>query len=181
MTLTLRRATLDDVPRIMDIMEAAIAELQQGFLDAATIEASRAVMGLDTTLITDGTYYVAESDSVIAGCGGWSRRTTLFGGNHSAGRSDALLDPATEPARFRAMYTHPAFTRRGIGGAILNHAEQAALAEGFSEGILMATLAGVPLYRHKGWLEIAPHDAVLPDGRAVPMVRMGKTLQHHAG
>jgi len=176
MSLTIRPAHGNDIPQLAEIMEAAITRLQEGFIDAPTIEASRAVMGLDRTLIADGTYYVAEIGGVAAGCGGWSARTTLFGGSHSADRDDASLDPAQEPARFRAMYTHPDFVRRGVGKAILAHAEQAAREAGFTQGILMATLAGVPLYRACGWHEIAPHEALLPDGRAVPMVKMGKAL-----
>src|SRR3954452_7514428 len=122
-------------------MEAAIGELQKGFLDAAQIESSRAIMGLDTQLIDDGTYFVAEIDGQIAGCGGWSRRATLYGGDHSAGRDAALLVPGVHPARVRAMYTHPDYVRRGVGRLVLSRCETAAAAEGFTEFELMATLA----------------------------------------
>ena len=101
------------------LMARAIGELQRGFLSPAEIEASRAVMGLDTQLIDDGTYFVVESGGAVAGCGGWSRRATLFGGDHSAGRDAALLDPAKDAARVRAMYTAPEFARRGVGRLIL--------------------------------------------------------------
>jgi hypothetical protein len=115
MTLTSRTATRDDIPALIPLMQSAIEELQKDFLDAAQIRSSHAIMGLDHQLIDDGTYYVVECDGRLAGCGGWSRRATLYGGDHTAGRDSALLDPARDPARVRAMYTHPDFTRRGGG------------------------------------------------------------------
>lgn len=156
-------------------MDAAIAELQRGFLDAAQIESSRTIMGLDRQLIADGTYFVVEEDGAIAGCGGWSRRATLYGGDHTPGRDAALLDPATEPARVRAMYTHPDFARRGVGRLILDLCEQAARAESFTRLELMATLSGRALYSRCGYVDI---EAVEDDrgGAAVPLVRMGKPI-----
>jgi hypothetical protein len=106
-TLAGRLATRADIPALMPLMRASIDELQRGFLDPAQIESSHAIMGIDTQLIDDGTYFVVESAGEIAGCGGWSRRATLYGGDHSAGRNAALLDPEKEPARVRAMYTIP--------------------------------------------------------------------------
>jgi GNAT superfamily N-acetyltransferase len=126
--------------------------LQQGFLSPEQIVSSRAVMGLDRQLVVDGTYFVAELDGAIAGCGGWSRRATLYGGDHSAGlREPRLLDPASEPARIRAMYTHPDFARRGVGRALLAHCEAAARDEGFAACELMGTMAGIPLYLASGY------------------------------
>jgi GNAT superfamily N-acetyltransferase len=133
-------------------------------------------MGLDTQLIADGTYFVVERDGAIAGCGGWSRRATLFGGDQTAGREVRLLDPASEPARVRAMYTHPLFVRRGVGREILAACEHAARADGFTRVELAATLAGVPLYHACGYLELEPFEAETPSGVRVPLVRMGKTL-----
>jgi GNAT superfamily N-acetyltransferase len=133
-------------------------------------------MGLDTQLIEDGTYFVVESRGRIAGCGGWSRRATLFGGDHSAGRSSALLDPARDAARVRAMYTHPDFARRGVGRMILGLCERAAAAEGFSCLEMGATLAGEPLYRACGYETIERLDTDTPSGVRVPMLRMGKKL-----
>jgi GNAT superfamily N-acetyltransferase len=171
-----RLARHDDVPALRDLMDRAITELQRGFLSDAEIAASFSIMGLDTLLIEDETYFIVECEGCIAGSGGWSRRATLFGGNHSAGRDAALLDPATEPARVRAMYTNPAFARRGIGRMILGLAEAAARAEGFRRVELAATLAGEPLYRACGYQPVEPFLSDTPHGVRVPLIRMGKAL-----
>jgi len=173
---THRLAIHDDIPHLKTLMDRAIGELQRGFLSDAEIAASYAIMGLDTQLIKDGTYFVIECDGTVAGCGGWSRRATLFGGNHSAGRDAALLDPASEPARVRAMYTNPSFARRGVGRMILGLAEAAARAEGFVRVELAATLAGEPLYRTCGYQPIEPFLSDTPSGLRVPLIRMGKVL-----
>lgn len=175
MTLTHRRAQRGDLDALRALMDAAIAELQTPFLDARQIESSRTIMGLDTQLVDDGTYFVVELDGELAGCGGWSRRATLYGGDQSPGRSAALLDPATDPARVRAMYTHPRHTRKGIGRLILSLCEDAARAEGFGTAELMATLAGEPLYRACGY---EPVERIVDDrgGAGVPLIRMRKQL-----
>jgi GNAT superfamily N-acetyltransferase len=173
--LTSRLAGLDDVPALEAVMAASIAELQRGFLSETQIAASRTIMGLDRQLIVDGTYFVVEADGAIAGCGGWSRRATLYGGDHSPGRDAALLDPAVDPARVRAMYTHPAFARRGVGRMILGLCETAAAAEGFSRLELMATLSGQPLYTGAGFRELE-HIEDARGGAPVPLVRMGKDI-----
>jgi GNAT superfamily N-acetyltransferase len=158
------------------VIEAAIEELQKGFLDPAQIESSRSIMGLDTQLIDDGTYFVVEApDGRIAGCGGWSRRATLYGGDHSAGRDAALLDPATEPAKVRAMYTHPDFARQGVGKLILGLCEEAARGEGFRVLDLMGTMAGQPLYEAAGF-RVVEHLTDASGGAPVPLVRMRKEL-----
>src|SRR5688572_12278746 len=108
MRLQIRVATLDDVPAMREIMDAAIVELQRSVLTPEQVESSKAIMGIDTQLIDDGTYYLVELDGVMAGCGGWSRRATLYGSDTTSGRDAHLLDPTTEPARVRAMYTSPA-------------------------------------------------------------------------
>jgi len=120
-------------------------------LSAKQIEASFAAMGLDTQLIDDQTYFCVMEGNVLVGCGGWSRRATLYGGNHSAGRDAALLNPAKDRARIRAMYTHPDHTRRGIGKIIVDAGEQAAKAEGFKALEMAATMAGVPFYQKCGY------------------------------
>jgi len=170
-----RLARRDDLAALEALMDAAIGELQQPFLDERQIASSRAIMGLDTQLIEDGTYFVVESDGELAGCGGWSRRATLYGGDRTPGRSAALLDPARDAARIRAMYTHPRHTRKGIGRRIIALCEEAARAEGFRRMELMSTLAGEPLYRSCGYDAI---ERVTDDrgGAAVPLIRMGKAL-----
>src|SRR5829696_1892415 len=114
------------MPVLVPLIDAAIDRLQQGFLDEAQINSSHAIMGIDTQLIDDGTYFVVELDGRVVGCGGWSRRATLYGGDHSGGRDAALLDPSHDPAKIRAMYTHPEFARRGVGRLILGLCEGAA-------------------------------------------------------
>ncbi len=171
-----RLATTADMPALTALMHAAIRQLLPQFLTAAEVEASFAVMGLDSQLIQDGTYFVIELDGAVAGCGGWSRRATLFGGNHTAGRDARLLDPRTEAARVRAMYTDPAFVRRGVGRRILALCEHAARAEGFARAELGATMGGKPLYESCGYQPIEMMMVDTPGGTKVPILRMGKAL-----
>src|SRR6185503_19426286 len=170
-----RLATPADLPALTALMARAIGALQADFLTPQQVAASRTLMGLDTQLVADGTYFVVEDAGVIAGCGGWSRRATLYGGDHSPGREPALLDPATDAARVRAMYTDPAFARRGGGRAVLAACEAAAAAAGFARGELVATLAGHPLYLACGWTEIERFDDD-HGGVPVPLIRMGKAF-----
>ena len=173
---THRLAMPGDMPALQQLMTAAIRELLPQFLTPEKVEASFAVMGVDSQLIEDGTYFILEEDGVMAGCGGWSRRATLFGHNHTAGRDSRLLDPASEPARVRAMYTAPPFVRRGVGRRILELCEAAARAEGFSRTELGATKGGEPLYRACGYVEIEWLEVPTPNGMTVPITRMGKQL-----
>jgi len=145
--LTHRLARAEDLDELRALMAASIEELQKPFLTAYQIASSRTIMGLDTHLIDDATYFVVAIDGQIAGCGSWSRRATLYGGDQSPGRDAALLDREIEPARVRAMYTHPAFKRRGVGRLIISLCEDAARKEGFTRAELMSTLAGEALYR----------------------------------
>jgi len=173
--LQARTARPDDLAALNTLMDLAIAELLKPFLNAAEIASSRAIMGLDTQLIHDGTYFVVEEDGALAGCGGWSRRATMYGGDVSPGRDPALLDPAKDAARVRAMYTHPSFVRRGVGRLILARCEEAARAEGFSRAELVATMAGMPLYLACGY---QPVERFTDDrgGVPVPLARMVKAL-----
>lgn len=175
MELTHRIARMQDVPALEVVMQAAIARLLQDFLSAPQIEASHMIMGLDRQLIADQTYFIVESDGRIAGCGGWSRRATLYGGDHTPGRDASPLDPRTEPARIRAMYTHPDFARRGVGRLILQLCENAAAAEGFKRLELAATLAGRELYARAGFGELERFEDSR-GGAPVPIVLMGKTI-----
>jgi len=174
--LVTRLALAGDIPALKRLMARSIDGLLPDFLTPEQVIASREVMGLDTQLIEDATYYVVEIDGAPAGCGGWSRRATLFGGDHSAGRDAALLDPAVDAARVRAMYTDPDFVRRGVGRAILDTCEAAAAAEGFSRCEMAATLAGEPLYAACGYHRIEPFEAETSTGVRVPLVRMGKAI-----
>jgi GNAT superfamily N-acetyltransferase len=174
-TLTHRLARREDLEALRALMDAAISELQKPFLDQSQIESSRAIMGLDTQLIDDETYFIVESGGQLAGCGGWSRRATMYGGDQTPGRSAALLDPAKEAARIRAMYTHPDHTRKGVGRLIISLCEEAARAEGFTKMELVATLSGEPLYRACGFV---PVENIVDDrgGAGVPLLRMRKSL-----
>lgn len=174
-SLTHRLARRDDLDALKTLMDAAISELLKPYLDTNQIASSRAIMGLDTQLIDDGTYFVVEAEGALAGCGGWSRRATLYGSDHTPGRSPALLDPTRDAARVRAMYTHPAYTRRGVGRLIMSLCEEAARAKGFKRAELMATLAGEPLYRACGY-EPVEYLTDNRGGAAVPLIRMSKSL-----
>src|SRR5262245_10250153 len=157
-------------------MRASIRELIGAYLDAARTKASFEIMGVDSQLIVDGTYFVVEAGSRIVGCGGWSRRATLFGGDHSAGRDASLLDPIVDAARVRAMYTHPHHARRGIGRTVLAACENAARASGFRSVELVATVAGEPLYTACGYRLDERIDVPTSAGVTVPCARMHKTL-----
>ena len=173
--LSHRLATAADAPALAALMAEAIQSLQQPFLTPAQIEASKAIMGLDRQLIEDGTYFVVEADGALAGCGGWSFRSTLYGGDATPGRNAQRLDPARDPARVRAMYTAPACTRRGVGRTLLGLCEAAARDAGYHHAELMATLAGEPLYRACGYAVVEP----VEDRRGavpVPLIRMRKAL-----
>ena len=173
--LTSRIARPEDLAALEAVMDAAIGELQKGFLAPEQIAASRAIMGLDRQLVADGTYFIVEDGPAIAGCGGWSRRATLYGGDHTPGRDPELLDPAKDAARVRAMYTHPDFARRGVGRLILELCEAAARAEGFTRLELMGTASGRPLYESYGF---QPIEEIVDarGGAPVPLTRMGKAI-----
>lgn len=174
-SLTHRLAVRSDLPVLRDLADAAIEQLQQGFLDPGQIAASHAIMGIDTQLVDDDTYFVVEIDGRTAGCGGWSRRATLYGGDQSTGRDPALLDPDRDAARVRAMYTHPDHARRGVARTILSLCERAAAAEGFRRLELMATMSGLPLYAGYGFSAV---EAVTDSstGVEIPLVRMAKPI-----
>ena len=178
--IAIRTATMADLEPLRALMTLAIDRGQAAVLTPGQIVASRAVMGLDTQLVRDGTYFVVEDDSVPVGCGGWSRRATLYGGDHSTDlRDPALLDPARDAARIRAMYTHPDHVRRGIGRMVLDHCERKARAEGFAAVELMGTAGGVPLYEACGYRSIERADAEV-DGVTVPLIRMRKEFDASA-
>ncbi len=173
--LEIRKAKMGDVASLKALMTLSISKLQAGFLSADQITASHLSMGLDTQLIEDRTYFCVMNDGAIVGCGGWSFRATLYGGNHSSGRNVTQLNPKTDRARIRAMYTHPDHTRRGIGHMILRASEDEARLAGFRALEMAATLAGEPFYKASGY-----HVESRWDDRAgcvpVPLLTMVKSL-----
>lgn len=175
---THRRAQPEDLEALRAVMGRAIAALQHDFLTPEQVAASHQVMGLDTQLIADQTYFLVEDAAgTIAGCGGWSFRATLYGGDASiVAREPQRLDPARDAAKIRAMYTNPDFTRRGIGRRVLGLCEGAARAAGFTRAEMMATMAGVPLYEACGYAQVEPILSAPIDGVRVPLVRMEKPL-----
>lgn len=172
---THRLAVETDIPAIVSLMDRAISGPLAAFLTPEQIAASRRLMGLDSQIIADRTYFVVERDGVLAGCGGWSRRITEYGGDHTPGRVPVRLTPGVDAARVRAMYTAPEFLRQGVGRRILDLCETAAREAGYDRAELVATLGGEPLYRAAGWREIARFEDDR-GGAPVPLVRMGKAL-----
>lgn len=172
--LILKTATRDDVPAIEALMGASMAALLPKFLDEKQVLHSSASMGVDTQLIEDGTYFLVYVGDVLAGCGGWSRRRTLYGGNNTVGRDDSLADPQCEPAKIRAMYTHPDYVRRGIGRFLLAAGENAARAEGFKAIEMGSTAPGRPLYEACGYHFVEDLSQPAEDGTIVPILRMRK-------
>jgi GNAT superfamily N-acetyltransferase len=190
----LRLAIADDIPMLERLIETSVRGLQAR--DYTPIQLERAlatVYGVDTQLVADGTYFVVavpasgahgdpgqkefrNGDRLVVACGGWSKRKTLYGADHCAGRLDDLLDPQTEAAKIRAFFVHPAWARHGIGTLILNACEDAAKAAGFKRLEMGATLTGVPFYKAKGYSELENLAVPLGDGEALPIVRMGKDV-----
>lgn len=176
--IPLRPATMGDIPAIRALIDVSVRGLSLGFYSPRQIESAlRFVFGPDTQLVADGTYFVAVADDQLAGCGGWSRRRTLFGGDQMKDVADPLLDPATDAARIRAFFVHPAFARRGLGSALIDRCLAEARAAGFSRVELMATLPGEPLYRSYGFGELERVESRLADGVVLPMVRMERSIE----
>jgi GNAT superfamily N-acetyltransferase len=183
MSIRIRLAGARDVPGLRGLIEASVLGLQGNDYSAAQVErALGTVYGVDTQLIADGSYFAAEGleevtgVAVLVGCGGWSRRKTLYGGDQFAGREDSLLEPVTDAAKIRAFFVHPGWARRGIGGMILEACEAAAWAAGFRRLEMGATLTGVPFYRAKGYVELEGAEVALGEGMTLPIVRMGKSI-----
>jgi GNAT superfamily N-acetyltransferase len=184
----LRLATEEDIHALHALIEASVRGLQAADYTQSQIDgALGTVLGLDTQLIRDGTYFVAEevaddeepdrgmkARKRLAGCGGWSKRRTLFGADRGPGRETELLDPATDAAKVRAIFVHPRFARRGLGTLILARVEVEARAAGFRRYEMGSTLTGVPLYRLKGYVEVERIAVPLKNGEALPVVKMVK-------
>ncbi len=179
----IRLAKQADVVELQRLIESSVRALQAGDYSADDIEAAIAdVYGVDTSLIEDGTYFAAEvpaegkQQANIVGCGGWSRRRTLFGGDQWHEREELLLDPAREPAKIRAFFVHPSWARRGIGTLILEACERGAIAAGFQRLEMAATLTGVKFYEARGYAQRESLDVHLKNGRSIKVVRMERTL-----
>ena len=173
----LRVATAEDLPQIRELIQASVRGLQALDHSATQIEASlRTVFTVDTRLIEDGTYFVAMTEREdLAGCGGWSRRKTLYGGDHQVEKIEPeLLDPAVDAAKVRAIFVHPRFARMGLGSLILAAAEEAAAREGFRRFEMGSTLTGVALYSLKGYRETERVMVPVGDGEEIQVVRMIK-------
>ena len=172
----LRQATHEDAGRLMPPIERSVLALQAGDYSRSQLESALGtVYGVDMALIVDGTYYVVEAAGEIVGCGGWSRRATLFG-VHKLVRDDSALKPGTDPARIRAFFIDPDWVRRGIASAILGACEAAALAEGFTTLSLAATLTGIAFYRRSGFIDVRYFDTPLPNGEGMRLLAMEKKL-----
>lgn len=184
MNIHIRRAVSADVPVLRDLIDASVRGLQAEDYTPSQIESALAtVYGVDTQLIADGTYFVAEDESIagataprIVGCGGWSKRKTLYGGDQWTGREAALLDPQHDAAKIRAFFIHPSWARRGIGTMILEACENAAVAAGFTRFEMGATLTGVLLYQKRGYVARENLEVPLANGEALPIVRMEKSF-----
>ena len=176
--MQIRLATIDDIPALSQLIDDSVRGLSVTHYSASEIESAlREVFGVDTQLILDETYFIAETEGQIVGAGGWSKRKTLFGGDRSkSGRVDSLLDPAKDPARIRAFYIHPQWSRRGIGSMILDACEQAARVSGFTTVELASTLPGVPFYLSRGYAKGEAISIPMENGETLITYRMSRSL-----
>lgn len=178
----IRLATPEDIPALRELIDQSVRALQRDDYSAEQLEAALGTAyGVDTQLIADETYYIVEAvgatgERVLAACGGWSMRKTLYGSDHGPYRDNAILDPAREAAKIRAFFVHPDWTRRGIASLILKTCEDAAYARGFRRFEMGATLTGVPMYAARGYAKGEQIEVPLPNGLSLTVVRMGKTL-----
>lgn len=188
--IRLRLAVPEDVPVLRELIEASVRGLQTEDYTPAQIEgALKTVFGVDSQLIADGTYIVAEAPSrpegssqqastqgkwTIVGCGGWSKRKTLYGSDHWTGREDSLLDPQGDAAKIRAFFIHPAWARQGVGSRILQACESAAHAAGFTRYEMGATLTGAKLFGARGYVPVKPISIPLANGETLPVIHMEK-------
>jgi len=195
--IRIRKAVAAEIPALRELIEASVRGLQaQDYTPAQMEGALETVFGVDSQLIADGTYFVAEAKAedagseadktvgvgrtgpgwTIAGCGGWSKRKTLYGSDHWTGREDALLDPKHDAAKVRAFFVHPAWARQGIGSRILEACEMAASAAGFTSYEMGATLTGAKLFGVKGYVAVEKIEVPLKGGLTLPVIRMAKRI-----
>ena len=172
---------MDEREAIQRLIAESARRLSREHYDDDQIEAAIAtVFGVYTDLIEDGTYFVVESDGELVGCGGWSKRKTLFGGDQFTSRDAGYLDPESEPARIRAFFIHPDHARKGIARAILSRCEEEARAQGFRALELMATLPGIQFYKSCGFFATGNFDLELTKGVKLELVPMRKELWTNA-
>jgi GNAT superfamily N-acetyltransferase len=192
MNFTIRQAVHTDIPMLRKLIEVSVRGLQARDYSPSQIESALAtVYGVDSQLIADGTYFVVEvataadqavqaishrSELLIVGCGGWSRRKTLFGADHWTDREDSLLSPEQDAAKIRAFFVHPDWARRGIGSMILVACERAAADAGFTRLEMGATLSGLPFYRARGYIALEELVVRLANGESLPIIRMKKRV-----
>ena len=183
----IRVAIPADVPAIEALIVLSVRTLQTQDYSQAQIDGALAtVFGADSALIADGTYFVLEAMAeggkrAMVGCGGRSKRKTLFGGDRASGREDVLLDPLRDSAKIRALFVHPQWARRGIGSMILTACESAAIEAGFGSFELGATLTGERLFRARGYAPVERIEAPLANGASLPVIRMSKVASKAAG
>lgn len=177
---THRIASEADIPALVDLMDASITTNMRAFLSEAEVQAAREAMGVDRSLIADGTYFIIETEhdgqTVMVACGGWGKRKTLYGGDQSEGRDDSLSDPSVDAARIRAMYTHPDWTRKGLGSLLLDLGEAAAREAGFKTIELGSTVPGLPLYEARGYSAFFKEEKRGSNGEIKTIIHMRKPL-----
>jgi N-acetylglutamate synthase-like GNAT family acetyltransferase len=178
MAIQIRLAALSDIPALQELIHESVRVLSAAYYSAREIESALVyIFGVDSQLIKDGTYFVAENDKQIVGCGGWSKRATLFGGDQSKlDEPEPLLEPGKDPARIRAFYVHPKWARRGIGRQIITACENAVRDAGFNTVELVATLPGEPLYSTMGYARNERIELTTPEGESLPAFRMSKDI-----
>ena len=179
-SFAIRLATSADIPALRELIDKSVRILQREDYSAEQLDAAMGTAyGVDTQLIADETYYVVEAvgEKVLAACGGWSMRKTLYGSDHGPYRDNATLDPACDAAKIRAFFVHPEWTRRGIASLILKTCEDAAYARGFRRFEMGATLTGVPMYAARGYAKGEQIEVPLSNGLSLTVVRMAKTVE----
>jgi N-acetylglutamate synthase-like GNAT family acetyltransferase len=181
--LVIRVTKTEDIPVLQALIQRSVLELQKDdYSEIQLKKALKLVYGVDTALVQDGTYFTAVwrnpslDEDIIVGCGGWSQRRTLYGGDQFAYREDNFLDPSKDAAKIRAFFILPDYARLGIGGKILDCCENAAKEKGFTRLEMGATLTGVPFYSTRGYTKIEDAEAPLDEGYSLPIVRMGKEI-----
>jgi len=181
-SIKVRQAVLEDTDALQQLIAESVRGLSFDYYNQRQIESALLyIFGVDTQLILDGTYYLAENGPKIVACGGWSKRRSLYGGDQWKSDIDPLLDPAIEPARIRAFFVHPEWARKGLGKTVLKVCEEAARNYGFKRLELCATLPGEPLYSAMGYVVLEPMKLQTPDGESLPTLRMGKVLEQLGG